>query len=732
MLLAAFTLTQILSYPFPSAPVRDAKGTAIAYTLDTQGVRALWFARAPGFAPKQLFASGADDGQELSDVAISGDDSHVVYVRGGDHDANWTVPLQPGPASMPAQPQMQVWSVSTAGGAPKLLGDGDAPAITPDGMRVAFVDAAGAVQIAPIDGSVAAKRFFFDSGVDSELQWSPDGPALAFVSTRTDHSFIGIYRNDTTPIEFLAPSTSQDFMPRWSPEGRGVAFIRTPGDGGPPKNPLNWNPQPWQIWIGDAAAGSAHLVWSSGTTARDSLPQSGGGPLLEWVEQRRFCFRCDRDHWLRPAYLNEHSLLFRSERDNWPHLYVVSANGGAARPLTRGNYMVEDASVSPERRWVVYSANTGNMPGDGDRRHVFQVDVADGSTVQLTTDAGSEFEPVALASGFTVFDRATAQQPPLVTLCRPVSMVVRAHAVIRCPALATITWAGDGPSQMPLDAGLLPADFPSSQLVAPQAVSFHAADGVKVFGQLFLPSGGGKHPGIIFVHGGPFRQMLLNWHYMDYYSNAYAVNQYLASRGFAVLSVNYRCGIGYGHDFNFPARWGPTGAAEYQDVVAGARFLQLDPHVDAKRIGIWGGSYGGYLTALALARNSDIFKAGVDFHGVHDWSLDIENPVWGLTNQLKRYQQYDTRAMMKLAWESSPDSAISTWKSPVLLIQGDDDRNVEFHQMVDLVQRLRPAGVAFDEIVIPNEIHGFLRYASWLQADTATVDYFSRQLSNQH
>jgi dipeptidyl aminopeptidase/acylaminoacyl peptidase len=99
-----------------------------------------------------------------------------------------------------------------------------------------------------------------------------------------------------------------------------------------------------------------------------------------------------------------------------------------------------------------------------------------------------------------------------------------------------------------------------------------------------------------------------------------------------------------------------------------------------------------------------------------------------LAPQLKRYQQFDTRAMMKLAWESSPDSAIATWKSPVLLVQGDDDRNVEFHQMVDLAQRLQLAGVRFDEIVIPNEIHGFLRYASWLQADAATVEYFDRRL----
>ncbi|MGA7201756.1 MAG: prolyl oligopeptidase family serine peptidase, partial [Candidatus Cybelea sp.] len=478
-----------------------------------------------------------------------------------------------------------------------------------------------------------------------------------------------------------------------------------------PQNPLNWNPIPWQIWIGDVANASARLVWSSGNGPRDSLPQSGHGPLLEWV-------------W-------GSSLIFLSERDDWAHLYTIRAfpaeaarsraNNPIATLLTPGKFMTEDVSVAPDRQSVVFSANTGPAPGDDDRRHLFSLisgsgitefrDRASGQTVaiarnavsQFTYGASSETGPVALENGAVVFNRATAQQPLIVTLVSKSGRHV-------------------------LDANLLPADFPSTQLVTPKEASFKAADGTKVYGQLFLPSGGGKHPGIIFVHGGPFRQMLLNWHYMDYYSNAYAVNQYLASRGFVVLSVNYRCGIGYGHDFNFPARWGPTGASEYQDVVAGARFLQSDALVDPGRIGIWGGSYGGYLTALALARNSGIFKAGVDFHGVHDWSLDIDNSVWGLAPQLKRYQQFDTRAMMKLAWESSPDSAIATWKSPVLLIQGDDDRNVEFHQMVDLAQRLRLAGVRFNEIVIPNEIHGFLRYASWLQADAATVEYFDHQL----
>src|ERR1700739_4090609 len=117
------------------------------------------------------------------------------------------------------------------------------------------------------------------------------------------------------------------------------------------------------------------------------------------------------------------------------------------------------------------------------------------------------------------------------------------------------------------------------------------------------------------------RQMLLGWHYMYYYWNSYAMNQYLASRGYVVLSVNYRSGIGYGRGFReAPGRAG-RGASEYQDVVAGAKYLQSRADVNPTHIGLWGGSYGGYLTALGLARNSDLFAAGVDFHGVHDWSV---------------------------------------------------------------------------------------------------------------
>jgi dipeptidyl aminopeptidase/acylaminoacyl peptidase len=269
-------------------------------------------------------------------------------------------------------------------------------------------------------------------------------------------------------------------------------------------------------------------------------------------------------------------------------------------------------------------------------------------------------------------------------------------------------------------------EFPSSSLVTPKQVIFKSEDGLTVHGQLFLPrNASGKVPGLVFMHGGPIRQMMLGFHYMDYYHNAYAMNEYLASRGYAVLSVNYRLGVMYGRAFREPPNTVWRGAAEYKDVVAAARYLQSLPEVDADKIGLWGGSYGGFLTAMGLAKNSDLFKTGVDFHGVHDWSVFLtERPYFGSVAT----KPPDEDAAVKLAWESSPDAYVNTWKSPVLLIHGDDDRNVPFSQTVDLVQRLRAQHVPFEQLIIPDEIHGFLMWKSWIRAYGATAQFFDRTL----
>jgi dipeptidyl aminopeptidase/acylaminoacyl peptidase len=225
----------------------------------------------------------------------------------------------------------------------------------------------------------------------------------------------------------------------------------------------------------------------------------------------------------------------------------------------------------------------------------------------------------------------------------------------------------------------------------------------------------------VFFHGGSRRQMLLGWHYMDYYSNAYAMNQYLASLGFIVLSVNYRSGIGYGLDFREALNYGAAGASEFNDVMGAGLYLRGRADVDSAHIGVWGGSYGGYLTAMALAKASDLFAAGVDMHGVHDWNLELKN--W----QADFNPNADPNAA-RIAWESSPLAYVKDWKSPVLLIQGDDDRNVQFANTVRLAAALRAQGTPFEEHVFPDEIHGFLLHRDWLTAYTMSADFFQRHL----
>jgi dipeptidyl aminopeptidase/acylaminoacyl peptidase len=189
---------------------------------------------------------------------------------------------------------------------------------------------------------------------------------------------------------------------------------------------------------------------------------------------------------------------------------------------------------------------------------------------------------------------------------------------------------------------------------------------------------------------------------------AYAMNQYFASRGYVVLSVNYRSGIGYGRAFRRAEHTGARGNAEYQDIEAAGRYLAGRPDVDPARIGVWGLSYGGILTAQALARNSDLFAAGVDMAGIHLWgnTLDAES----------------------VSYKASSIAAIDTWKSPVLLIHGDDDRNVAFSQTTGLVQLLRAKNIHHELIVFPDDVHDSLLHRRWLQAFNATDDFFRRFL----
>jgi dipeptidyl aminopeptidase/acylaminoacyl peptidase len=677
---ASFTVEQIKAYPFPNELTAAATGSRIAWAFNERGARNVWVAEGPDFKARRLTNYETDDGQELTSLSISSDGKFVVYVRGGDHGSNWESSTGVNPAMTPAQTRVQLWTIPFAGGAPKLLSEGDEPVISPKGDRVVFLKER-AIWSVPVDGSTPAKRLFYARGDAGSAEWSPDGTRLAFVSGRGDHSFIGIYTNDSTPILYLAPSTSRDSSPRWSPDGKRIVFVRRPGTGGPPEAVLEQRPQAWSIWTADAATGEGHQLWKSPFTLKGSPANTEGGPNLRWAAGGR--------------------IVFLSYLDGWPHLYSISENGGEPLLLTPGKFMAEYISISADRKSMLFAGNAGSDVDDIDRRHIVKVPVDKAEPVVLTPGKGLEWTPFTTGDGkYVVYISATAQRPPLPTVM-PIS---------------------DGKPQV-LAEDRVPADFPVSHLVTPKKVVFKAPDGVEVHGQLFETAGGPtKKPAIVYVHGGPPRQMLLGWHYSDYYTNAYALNQYLASRGYVVLSVNYRLGIGYGYDFHVPPNAGAQGASEYMDVKAGGEYLQRLPQVDAKRIGIYGGSYGGFLTALALARDSSLFAAGVDVHGVHNWTS--ERAAGLLENRYEKPP--DAQRALDVAWQSSPVSWIATWKSPVLLIHGDDDRNVRFTQTTDLVRRLEKAGVTFEELIIPDDTHHFLRHANLVKVDAAVAAFFDR------
>jgi len=673
----AFTLQQVLSAPFVSNLVAAKSGKRIAWTVNQEGRRNIYVAEGPNFAARQLTVYNKDDGGELSELHFTDDGSQIVYVRGeGKNSAGEYA----NPTSSPEGAEQDLWVVAFGGGGPRKIDAGNTPAISAQG-RIAY-HRGGQMWLESLKAEEKPKQVVV-RGKTTPVEWSPDGARLLFVSSRDDHSFVGIYDPAAETVEFISPSVDSDSDPVWSPDGKHFAFTRQPAvrrDAPEGYFIEPDRPHPWAIWVGDAETLRAREVWRSGAQLQDSYPymagETGGGVL----------------HWTR-----ENRLVFASEMDGWQHLYAMGAEGGPPRLLTPGSCEVEQWSFSPDGRTLLFNSNCGDV----DRRHLWRV-APDGTEPRELTSSKTthiEWNPVALGDDSFAY----------------LSSDEKERGSVRVGVIGQL---GVGAA---VSGQAASADFPAASLVVPKQVTFPSGDGTELHGQLFVPpngKAGGKRPAMVFLHGGPIRQMLLGWHYMYYYSNCYAMNQFLASRGYVVLALNYRSGIGYGRAFReAPGRAG-RGATEYQDVVAAGKYLQGLADVDPARIGLWGGSYGGYLTALGLGRNSDLFAAGVDVHGVHDWPTDN----WEGKNI--------SPDLVKLAHTSSPITAVDTWKSPVLFIHGDDDRNVMFAQTVDLVARLRARNVAIEQLVFPDDVHDFLLHRNFVSAYATASDFLDRKLGN--
>ena len=650
-----------------SDSISAAKVPAFAWLVRQADKSTLVFAAAPGFNRIELASRSDIGGDPISQIQLSPDGAHLAYLTGVPRPGE---PFNPGSA-VPA-PKVNLWLIATTSGAkPVDLGTASDPSFSADGRTLLFKRDGDLWSISAREPRAKPKLFAKGGGDWSQFVWAKNGD-LIFVDDRRGYSFLGRFHPGGNEVQWLETGVDRLAVPVLSPRGDTVAVLRFPGLKHS-VTPDQTEAEPFSVDLIDLASGSVRTLWSTrgpAVTLGDDDPEGA----LRWA--------------------SNDTLVLYSEDDGWGRLYALSRNGGTPRAITPPNCEVAESELAGDQLLAIHNC------ADHDTRQLSLFDPATGAARAL-----SQPDPVladARAAGnYAAIVAANPNQAPLVRILDLATGKARLNE----------TYA-DYDYASPLTGA------------APAEVHLTSLDGLTFTGQLFTPAGPGPHPGLIYVHGGPQRQMFPSFHYMGYYSSDYAVNRRLAEQGYAVLAINYRSGIGYGRAFrDAPGRaW--RSASEYQDVLASGRWLASQPGIDPNKIGIWGGSYGGLLTGQALARNSDLFKAGVGIHGVYDWSWP--SPIKGHLSP-STYFGVDEKDRDQ-ARASSPMGHLDSWRSPVLLIHGDEDMNVDVVETVDLAQRLRERGVEVRALILPGEAHDFIRHADWQKVWRATDAYLLEKL----
>ena len=539
--------------------------------------------------------------------------------------------------------------------------------LSPDGLHVFVLI---------VERTETAKRPNVPNYV-TESSYTEDIPARTFVGDAQDKRTLAIMNLETGKAQTAEGEFGEKRQVRW-----GMPQISDDGSLAVAHVRADDNKDRWLVAV-DPESGKSRVL---DTLHDDAWVRDVGGfgpndPSFGWFpDQKHLWFLCERDAWM--------------------HLYSLDATADqpAARQLTHGKWEIESATLSPDRK-KFYITSTEVHPGE---RHIYAMAAEGGARTKLTSMTGGSAGEVS---------------PDDSTFGIIYSSSTKPHEVYLMPNRpgAAATQVTTTPTE----------EWRSFKWIEPQLITYKTRDGVDVYARLFTPEMIGARrdpaaPAVVFVHGAGYAQ---NAHkYWPSYYREYMFHNLLASRGYVVLDPDYRASSGYGRDWR-TAIYRHMGGKDLEDVVDGAKYL-VDKHkVNAKHIGVYGGSYGGFITLMAMFTSPDTFAAGAALRPVTDWS----HYNHGYTANILNEPQADAEAYRK----SSPIYFAEGLKGALLILHGMVDTNVLFQDSVRLTQRLIELRKPNWSIApYPVENHGFEEETSWADEYKRILNLFEQHLKN--